>query len=235
VSKKRNSDRAGQSAATGSLAGRIAGVLAHAEAEAAATFIEALVQVEGICAAERLRQGDRLLPTAVNASAPAAGAQAQADALERRLAELRDQCEALATDLSRLGAGAQGPLLPVAPAARPQVPVEPAGRPQAPVEPAGRPQAPVEPTTRLSVRVEPVTLAPEVGANGTNGRGSRPGAGQAVPADQDLERTARLIALPMAVAGSSRVDVERHLRESLGLKDPTAVLDHVFGVSPLRR
>jgi hypothetical protein len=33
----------------------------------------------------------------------------------------------------------------------------------------------------------------------------------------------------MAVAGRSREEVERHLRESLGLSDPSPVLDRVFG------
>ncbi|MEA2266519.1 MAG: hypothetical protein QOE27_2102, partial [Solirubrobacteraceae bacterium] len=67
----------------------------------------------------------------------------------------------------------------------------------------------------------PVGSTPETDAAGPD----RP----ARPAETDLQRTARLIALPMAVAGRSREEVERHLRQSLGLSDPAPVLDRVFG------
>ena len=40
---------------------------------------------------------------------------------------------------------------------------------------------------------------------------------------------ARLVAIEMAVGGAARADVERHLRERLGIADPSTLLDDVFG------
>ncbi|HWH44437.1 MAG TPA: hypothetical protein VNT32_06880 [Thermoleophilaceae bacterium] len=40
---------------------------------------------------------------------------------------------------------------------------------------------------------------------------------------------ARLVALQMAVAGSTRSEVEHHLRRSFGLADPAGILDDVYG------
>jgi hypothetical protein len=40
---------------------------------------------------------------------------------------------------------------------------------------------------------------------------------------------ARLVAIEMAVGGSARADVERHLRDALGVADPEPLLDDVFG------
>jgi hypothetical protein len=77
----------------------------------------------------------------------------------------------------------------------------------------------------------PVTPA-VVEASRTNGSRQT----DSVPREYDnVHRTAKLIALPMVVAGSSRAEVEQHLRRSLGLSDPEPVLDHVFGTSPARR
>ena len=42
---------------------------------------------------------------------------------------------------------------------------------------------------------------------------------------------ARLVAIEMAVGGSSRAEVEQHLRDELGVSDPEPLLDDVFGVA----
>ncbi len=42
---------------------------------------------------------------------------------------------------------------------------------------------------------------------------------------------ARLVAIEMAVGGSSRAEVERHLRDTLGVAEPDPLLDDVFGVA----
>ncbi len=42
---------------------------------------------------------------------------------------------------------------------------------------------------------------------------------------------ARLVALQMAVAGTSREEVEAHLRRGFGLEDPHPILDDVFGAA----
>jgi hypothetical protein len=48
------------------------------------------------------------------------------------------------------------------------------------------------------------------------------------PADEQL-LGARLVALQMAVAGSERSAVDRHLRSEFDLQDPSGILDEVFG------
>jgi vacuolar-type H+-ATPase subunit H len=49
----------------------------------------------------------------------------------------------------------------------------------------------------------------------------------AVGRDEDVEG-ARLVALNMALDGASRADVERHLRDEHGLRNPAPLLDEVF-------
>jgi hypothetical protein len=40
---------------------------------------------------------------------------------------------------------------------------------------------------------------------------------------------AQIVAIQMAAAGRTRAQVERHIRDSLGIADPASVLDEVFG------
>jgi hypothetical protein len=47
--------------------------------------------------------------------------------------------------------------------------------------------------------------------------------------DGDDMLAARLVALQMAVAGSSRVEVEEHLRVTFSMEEPGAILNDVFG------
>jgi hypothetical protein len=49
----------------------------------------------------------------------------------------------------------------------------------------------------------------------------------AVGRDEDIEG-ARLVALNMALDGASRDEVDRHLRDKHGVKDPAPLLDEVF-------
>jgi len=65
------------------------------------------------------------------------------------------------------------------------------------------------------------------GAEAENGeRGSTAGAEQA-----PVPSAARLVAIEMAVGGSSRAEVEQHLRTRLGVAAPEPLLDDVFGVA----
>jgi hypothetical protein len=66
-------------------------------------------------------------------------------------------------------------------------------------------------------------------ANGA-GPAAVPAAAPAAPDAADLD-SARLVALEMAVAGRSREEVERHLRDSYAGPDTGAVLADVFGDS----
>jgi len=59
-----------------------------------------------------------------------------------------------------------------------------------------------------------------------------PSGGAAAPSGAPIEAvaaTAKLIAVEMAVAGASRVDVDRRLRDELGMPTTYEVLDEVFG------
>jgi hypothetical protein len=46
-----------------------------------------------------------------------------------------------------------------------------------------------------------------------------------------MPSAARLVAIEMAVGGSSRAEVEQHLRAELQVADPEPLLDDVFGVA----
>jgi hypothetical protein len=51
------------------------------------------------------------------------------------------------------------------------------------------------------------------------------------PPEIPVPSAARLVAIEMAVGGSSRAEVERHLRGELGVEDPAPLLDDVFGAA----
>jgi hypothetical protein len=66
------------------------------------------------------------------------------------------------------------------------------------------------------------------------------GPSRAAPNDPSVERepseqhgpgpdVARLVAIQMAASGSTRGQVERHIRNSLALREPDEILDEVFG------
>lgn len=50
-------------------------------------------------------------------------------------------------------------------------------------------------------------------------------------ADVSVPSAARLVAIEMAVGGSSRAEVEEHLRGQLGVAEPEPLLDDVFGAA----
>jgi len=62
---------------------------------------------------------------------------------------------------------------------------------------------------------------PEPGEPAANGNGEA----------HHVPSAARLVAIEMAVGGSSRAEVEAHLRERLGVADPAPLLDDVFGAA----
>ena len=63
--------------------------------------------------------------------------------------------------------------------------------------------------------------------NGATEEAERPAEPRGFDGDDML--AARLVALQMAVAGSERVEVEAHLRKSVALEEPGAILNDVFG------
>lgn len=122
----------------------------------------------------------------------------------RRLAdELTDAVAALTRELEA-GDPAAETRMPRAP--------WPASPPPAPEpEPAVPEPEPVAP--------EPQLAEPERAA--TNG----------APSEIPVPSAARLVAIEMAVGGSSRAEVERHLRDELGIDEPAPLLDDVFGAA----
>jgi hypothetical protein len=74
--------------------------------------------------------------------------------------------------------------------------------------------------------VEPATT------NGPEAEAPEPVATNGQAGDQPpVPSAARLVAIEMAVGGSSRAEVEQHLRGTLGVADPQPLLDDVFGVA----
>lgn len=110
---------------------------------------------------------------------------------------------------------------PVAAASSEPAAPEPVATAPAAVPPASWSRAePAAPVTETSI---PVADAPAPD-HARNGEASN-GAEGAVPS------AARLVAIEMAVGGSSRAEVEEHLRAQLGVAEPEPLLDDVFGIA----
>jgi hypothetical protein len=146
-------------------------------------------------------------------AATARGA-ARADEIERALTGLansvRDELSALKADLEELRAGGEGigeSRPATAAAAEPEPPAEPE-----PAEPAPAEEPPPAPAAA------PAPSAPPEAA-------SAPAA--AAPAG-DGHEGARVIALNMALNGSSREETARYLDENFELENPEALLDEVY-------
>jgi hypothetical protein len=212
------------------VAGRVEAILTAADAAASAIIAEATRAAAAIRGAASRDAGDL-----------AARIRAQVDAAELEIGRAGRRCDALAAELRRFSedtlAAEAGParIAPGGAAGAPSadpVPGEAAGA--GPVTPGPAPLPPPAPPVPVPGRAPLPPPAPSP-APVPGPVGSTPETDAAVPdrpprsAETDLQRTARLIALPMAVAGRSREEVERHLRQSLGLSDPTPVLDRVFG------
>lgn len=58
-----------------------------------------------------------------------------------------------------------------------------------------------------------------------------PTAQNGAPPEIPVPSAARLVAIEMAVGGSSRAEVEQHLRHELGVHEPEPLLDDVFGAA----
>jgi hypothetical protein len=212
-------ERAAQRPLGADLAAHVEAIVRAAEREAQAA--QRAIEERRRSAEEEAR---RYLATAqlhVDAEAAARAARLETfSAAARRLAdELADAAAALTREL-RAGAGAQESALPPAP--WPEPPAEeqlaPAAAPE-PAAPAPAPPAPEPTWERAEPAPEPQPAAeqPPTEAETTEA------------AAADVPTAARLVAIEMAVGGSSRADVEQHLRAELGVEDPEPLLDDVFG------
>lgn len=99
-------------------------------------------------------------------------------------------------------------------------------------------EPPAAPAPEPPSRPAPPAPAPEPSwsrIEGAEAVAPQPSAADADRADgqssDGVPSAARLVAIEMAVGGSSRAEVEQHLRERLGVAEPEPLLDDVFGVA----
>ena len=151
-------------------------------------------------------------------AARAARVETLSAAARRLAAELTDAVAALARELHAddRAIGDRLPRPPWPPAAT-AAPASAASAPAPPPERPAPPPATSPPRSGVAPEPEHEPAHDESAANGA-GTGEVPTA-------------ARLVAIEMAVGGSSRAEVEEHLRERLGVADPEPLLDDVFGVA----
>jgi hypothetical protein len=204
------------------LAARVQSIVEAAEREAAAVQVDLEVQRRQAeeerrtyLAAARTRADslarqrlDRLHELTESLVARAELARRQLDELVALLGEASGELhqeQALADELmSSRGAAVADALTGTEPAPPPSAP--------APLPPEPEPE--LEPEMGEPASVSPLRPAEEPPAP--------------EPSTGDLD-AARLAAIQMAVAGSTRDEVQGHLRERFGLEDVTAILDDVFG------
>jgi hypothetical protein len=142
---------------------------------------------------------------------------------------------------------------PAPPQAAPAEPVSAAPAPAAPepswariegdeaaVPPAVAPEPDVASADRAGGAGETIPATPLAGSSSPATGPARSHAGpepeEPAPAQNGapeipVPSAARLVAIEMAVGGSSRAEVEQHLREKLGVTEPEPLLDDVFGVA----
>jgi hypothetical protein len=157
------------------------------------------------------------------------GAQELKDRLQAAVSALAEAADALAREMSSPGR----PSLSV---------VRDEGRETGEAERAAHPEAeageaPAQPTReRERPEMSPLERLKAAGSrpaedDAAERRGrypTTPSEGAPTPADDRL-LGARLVALQMAVAGSTREEVDAHLRSEFELEDPSTILDEVFG------
>jgi hypothetical protein len=183
-----------------------AGIIEDADAQAH-RYIEASRERADVLADERVRVMSDLTDTLIR----------QAEMVKRQSDELLAALDAARTELAtRIGQETSSGA-PAQPAEAPRVPhlhpVE-SGRPdlQAVAPAAEAPQAP------------PPPAPPQAASAPAPPPAAQPAAGDAATSDG-----ARLLAAQMAVAGSSRQEIEARLRSEFGIEDAAPILDGILG------
>jgi ABC-type transporter Mla subunit MlaD len=178
---------------------------AAAAAERVRAVLEAAEQSAADLRAEAAQEVEGQL---ARAQAVAERLSGRADEIEKALQKLadsvRDELSALKADLEELRAVKEGigASQEEPPPAAVEQPAEPAPAEPEPEEPAPAEAAPVE---AAPVEAAPADAGAAAGAEG-----------------------ARVIALNMALNGSSREDTARYLAENFGIDDPKSLLDEVY-------
>jgi hypothetical protein len=200
------------------------GSSAAAAGERVRAVLEAAEQSAAELRAEAAREIEAQLETARAVTERLSG---RADEIERSLQTLantvRDELSALKADLEELHAVGEGigEARPAEAAAEPAEP-EPVAEPAEPEPVAAAPEPePVAPEPSVA---EPVAAAPEPEPPAPD---PEPAEVAAAPAG-DGHEGARVIALNMALNGTSREETARYLSENFELENPDALLDEVY-------
>ncbi len=214
-----------------------AGIIEDADAQAR-RYIDASRQKADVLADERVRVMSDLTDTLIR---QAEMVRRQSDDLLAALDSARGELASrIGQELSTGGAGA--PAVQQAPAAQPDQPQPPQG-PRVPhLQPveserpdlqAVDPPAAPEPTPQEPPAQTPPAQAAPPAQQAPPAQGTAPAAppppsggqrGGATPSDG-----ARLLAAQMAVAGSSRDEIETRLRDEFGIQDAGPILDGILG------
>jgi vacuolar-type H+-ATPase subunit H len=146
------------------------------------------------------------------------------DELLERAAAIRAQSDQLIVALQRATEMLEGELA-ATPESGPEAPAAAAAEPAAANDSGSAPDtsAAEAPPRRAGLTAVP---SPESGRRGPDPSDSGVG-GEGAP--RDPAKAARLLATQMAVAGSSREEIESRLRDELGIDDPGSILDAVSG------
>ncbi|HYV16843.1 MAG TPA: hypothetical protein VE972_12585 [Conexibacter sp.] len=198
---------------------------AEREARAAERAIEerrrsAEEEVDRYLAAARLRVD-------AEAAARAARLESLSTAARRLADELSDAATLLTDELRRADEEAAAALPRTPWLTSPAAESAPTPVATAPAPPAPAPEHKPEPEPAVEPTVEPEPVW---------SRGERVEPAQSDPtpfptAPPEVPSAARLVAIEMAVGGSSRAEVAAHLRETLGVVEADELLDDVFGAT----
>ena len=196
-------ERDSRSSSLASAAGeQVSGIIAAAEAKAAEIESEARTRADAIEAEAEQNATAKV----TEAETAVAGLVAQADELRRKVGELGQGLAAPAPAAETQ----PGPVIvPEPETPEPEVDPTPVIVPEPGPTPAPEPTPDTVPEpTPLPQPSEP-DITPAAGTNGS-------------------DAGARLVAMKMALDGSSREDVEKRLSEEFGVDDPAPLLDDVF-------
>jgi hypothetical protein len=220
-----SSERPAGSPLSGDVAARVEAIVHAAEREAMA--VERAIAERRRSAEEEVRRYLAAARLQVDAEAAARAARLESfSSAARRLAdELSDAANALTHELRDRDHEIAAALPPMPWPETPPAPPAP--------EPSWTRETPPAPAAHEAAAPDPVI--PDIPEPASTPEPPAHEAPLAADPHVDLETpvpsAARLVAIEMAVGGSSRAEVERHLRDELGVAEPSELLDDVFGAA----
>lgn len=213
-----------------------AGAIRHqAEQEAQAKRRQTEEEVERYAEAKK-READELLAQRLQRIADVSdGLVERSERITSRLDEAEDLKRKMQGLVEALGDAAEDLAREMAQPDRPALSVVRAERAAA----EERPESPKAPDRGVEPELSALDRLKAAAATGRDGEAARPERRGRFQRDSEPEERpdpgedrllgARLVALQMAVAGSDRREVERHLRNAFQTENPEQILDEVFG------